>query len=144
MTTSSHRRCSNSEKVPPTNEKVTKTAAANVTIQGSHSRTSYSIVLAETGRLPLEVESLLLSIQYLDRLKGKDQSRLSHIAWAADVARWEMALIIARLTLGALLAGMRVLNVVLRIQVAIKWITNWITVLGEAKRSARRESEVNF
>ena len=63
---------------------------------GVKTQTPYTLLLAEAGLLPLEVEALYLTLQYVLRVKGLDDSRLPKQAfhssggsgWYADVCRW--------------------------------------------------------
>ncbi|KAL3696379.1 hypothetical protein R1sor_010455 [Riccia sorocarpa] len=63
---------------------------------GVRQQTPYSILLAETGRLPLEAEALILTIQFVRRIEAQDVLRYSHIAsqvsrasgWYRDVCSW--------------------------------------------------------
>ena len=63
---------------------------------GVKTQTPYALLLAETGILPLEVEALYLTLQYVIRVEALDDSRLPKQAfhtsrasgWYADVCRW--------------------------------------------------------
>ncbi|KAL3681099.1 hypothetical protein R1sor_024055 [Riccia sorocarpa] len=41
----------------------------------------YALLLAETGRVPLEIEALFLTIQFAQRLKSQPEERYSYQAW---------------------------------------------------------------
>ncbi|KAL3677232.1 hypothetical protein R1sor_027180 [Riccia sorocarpa] len=51
---------------------------------GVWSQIPYVILLAETGRLPIEIEALLLAIQFVQRLRQQDASRCSYQAWVVS------------------------------------------------------------
>ncbi|KAL3686389.1 hypothetical protein R1sor_008963 [Riccia sorocarpa] len=61
---------------------------------GVREQTPYVLMLAETGRIPLEIEGLLLTLQYVQRLQVQDsfasRARVLTYAkgWQADVHRW--------------------------------------------------------
>ncbi|KAL3693672.1 hypothetical protein R1sor_007323 [Riccia sorocarpa] len=63
---------------------------------GVRSQVPYTILLSESGRLPLEVEGLILTLKYVARVKSQNDNRYSHQAfiashgqgWYADVCRW--------------------------------------------------------
>ncbi|KAL3687826.1 hypothetical protein R1sor_014135 [Riccia sorocarpa] len=48
---------------------------------GVRPQVPYVFLLAETGRVPLEIEALLLAIQFAQRLKAQPEDRYSHQAW---------------------------------------------------------------
>ncbi|KAL3693704.1 hypothetical protein R1sor_007355 [Riccia sorocarpa] len=58
----------------------------------------YVILLAETGRLPVEAEALLLTLDYIYKLRAQDHTRLPYQAmmftygsgWYADVCCWAL------------------------------------------------------
>ncbi len=62
-------------------------------------QTPYALLLAEAGLLPLEVEALYLTLQYVMRVEALNDSRLPKQAfhtsrafdWYADVCRWAQA-----------------------------------------------------
>jgi hypothetical protein len=66
---------------------------------GVKSQTPYTLLLAEVGLLPLEVEALYLTLQYVLRVETLANSRLPKQAflasrasgWYADVCRWAQA-----------------------------------------------------
>jgi hypothetical protein len=66
---------------------------------GVKTQTPYALLLAEAGLLPLEVEALYLTLQYVMRVEALNDSRLPKQAfhtsrafgWYADVCRWAQA-----------------------------------------------------
>ena len=66
---------------------------------GVKTQTPYTLLLAEAGLLPLEVEALYLTLQYAMRVQALTDSRLPKQAfyasrasgWYADVCRWAQA-----------------------------------------------------
>jgi Reverse transcriptase (RNA-dependent DNA polymerase) len=66
---------------------------------GVKTQTPYTLLLAESGLLPLEVEALYLTLQYVMRVEALKDSRLPKqafhssraLGWYADVCRWAQA-----------------------------------------------------
>ncbi|KAL3681080.1 hypothetical protein R1sor_024036 [Riccia sorocarpa] len=55
---------------------------------GAPVQTPYALLLAKTGRLPIEVEALLITIEYLQHTRKLSDDRLSYQAWVFSHSGW--------------------------------------------------------